>query len=610
MIHEATIDAVLTRLDRLSDRAYQKEMRRLLATQPVLAEDALQIEDEFPSFPHVRFLGTLVGLLAIFEEAYPHGIDLVSGEDLDAALERTREEATAFATGEAPLSQPREEELLALVAAQILGDKDPEDVDQESVLVFFAMRAVLDCLTDAAARSRRGPVAVPAPPREPERNDACPCGSGKKYKKCCLLAKDEAKAEAREALRAPLRELEKELVDAIDKHAHREGLEPDTDVPFEFDPSQELGETLAIWHAPSGGRTLAEHFFEARGARLSPLLRAWFEAQRAAWLSIWEVTEVDRGTSITLTDLLSGEHRVVHDVKASETAEARLAILARVVEFEGNPALFGLHAGALAPLDVAPIIARWKRKFGRSKAKALERLRSWDSAYELALNWDEAVAVAALTASSMPELHNTDGDPFLFTRERFAYDPAQRPIVLAKLLAIDGSDLHHTKQGPVSVLLYDGDPEFEPDASLTLLARIELGESELIVETNSLRRADDARAKLEGELGPMVRRGLREHVDPSAMLDGSGAAVAADDEPTPEEAEVIIEATRQHYATWPDIALPALRGKSPREAARTKAGREKVVALLKHIELAETRKPDAIRFDVGELYAALGIERE
>lgn len=29
----------------------------------------------------------------------------------------------------------------------------------------------------------------------PRRNDSCPCGSGKKYKQCCL-AKDESKARA------------------------------------------------------------------------------------------------------------------------------------------------------------------------------------------------------------------------------------------------------------------------------------------------------------------------------------------------------------------------------------------------------------------------------
>lgn len=37
---------------------------------------------------------------------------------------------------------------------------------------------------------------------QPERNDKCPCGSGKKYKKCCLikidqLAKVTLKAERR-----------------------------------------------------------------------------------------------------------------------------------------------------------------------------------------------------------------------------------------------------------------------------------------------------------------------------------------------------------------------------------------------------------------------------
>ena len=32
----------------------------------------------------------------------------------------------------------------------------------------------------------------------PRRNDPCPCGSGKKYKQCCLV-KDEAKARAARA---------------------------------------------------------------------------------------------------------------------------------------------------------------------------------------------------------------------------------------------------------------------------------------------------------------------------------------------------------------------------------------------------------------------------
>jgi hypothetical protein len=33
--------------------------------------------------------------------------------------------------------------------------------------------------------------------REPGRNDPCPCGSGKKWKKCCLLRRREIEADIR-----------------------------------------------------------------------------------------------------------------------------------------------------------------------------------------------------------------------------------------------------------------------------------------------------------------------------------------------------------------------------------------------------------------------------
>ncbi|MGH7149692.1 MAG: SEC-C metal-binding domain-containing protein, partial [Planctomycetota bacterium] len=37
----------------------------------------------------------------------------------------------------------------------------------------------------AATAPREAPPSARAPERGPGRNDPCPCGSGKKYKKCC-----------------------------------------------------------------------------------------------------------------------------------------------------------------------------------------------------------------------------------------------------------------------------------------------------------------------------------------------------------------------------------------------------------------------------------------
>ena len=52
------------------------------------------------------------------------------------------------------------------------------------------------------------------------RNDPCPCGSGKKFKKCCL-AKNEAARPRRVTVGTPehfITALRPELDDAVDRH--------------------------------------------------------------------------------------------------------------------------------------------------------------------------------------------------------------------------------------------------------------------------------------------------------------------------------------------------------------------------------------------------------
>lgn len=62
-----------------------------------------------------------------------------------------------------------------------------------------------------------------------------------------------------------------------------------------------------------------------------------------------------------------------------------------------------------------------------------------------------------------------------------------------------------------------------------------------------------------------------------------------------------------HYAAWLDEKVPALGGKTPREAARTKAGRKRVTALLDQFVTEEARLPPAERFDFTALRQALGL---
>src|SRR5205814_7125656 len=86
-----------------------------------------------------------------------------------------------------------------------------------------------------------------------------------------------------------------------------------------------------------------------RGAELDHAERTWLLAQQSAWLSIWEVLEVEPGKSVTLRDRLSGETRRVHEVRGSAVLVPRDAILGRVVDHEGISVLCGIHPRPLTP---------------------------------------------------------------------------------------------------------------------------------------------------------------------------------------------------------------------------------------------------------------------
>lgn len=77
-------------------------------------------------------------------------------------------------------------------------------------------------------------------------------------------------------------------------------------------------------------------------------------------------------------------------------------------------------------------------------------------------------------------------------------------------------------------------------------------------------------------------------------------------------AEIVGKAKKEHYAKWPDEALPALDGKTPRQAMATEAGRRAVRDLVRGIENIEERartRGDAA-FDAAGLRRELGLTEE
>jgi hypothetical protein len=62
-----------------------------------------------------------------------------------------------------------------------------------------------------------------------------------------------------------------------------------------------------------------------------------------------------------------------------------------------------------------------------------------------------------------------------------------------------------------------------------------------------------------------------------------------------------------HYEGWADHPLPALAGKTPRDAVRSAGGRAAVDLLLKDFEYQESRLSPEARFEFSEIRKELGL---
>jgi hypothetical protein len=67
---------------------------------------------------------------------------------------------------------------------------------------------------------------------------------------------------------------------------------------------------------------------------------------------------------------------------------------------------------------------------------------------------------------------------------------------------------------------------------------------------------------------------------------------------------------REQYESWPDRPLPALGGKTPRQAARSKRGRIQVRALVDEAEHAALAQPGGDSVDFGALRESLKLDRD
>ncbi len=455
-------------------------------------------------------------------------------------------------------------------------------------------------------------------------NDPCPCGSGRKVKRCC--GDDVTRRSAGEELPADLAPTDSTVdVEGLGAHQLDELLVAEM-LDFAvrrlgrgFDPVSWYADVLrsapedlqlfvpwAVYVHRVAGSTVAEHYVDAKGHRLSSRELAWLDAQRCGRLSFWEVTHVEVGESLAVRCMFTGEERVVTEHKGSRVLRRWDAVFGRVVDFEGASYFSGMRSLLLPPRDAAAatVGARGALDVLRLPIDD-DLLRSGPGQMALFAAWEAGVSAREAAAGRMPVLQNTDGDPLLLTTERFALAPGARDEVASRLERLDGVDGCSEEDGTLRITLTKPGNRLHKSWENTIVAHLALSADELTVETNSTKRANRARRVVESACGALVVRRSRETKGADALLRAAPSSGPVEGTP-PELCGELRSFKEQSYLDWLDKRVPTLRC-TPRQAARRPSQRPRLEALLKEIEQREESLPEGERFDVGALRAELGL---
>ncbi len=336
------------------------------------------------------------------------------------------------------------------------------------------------------------------------------------------------------------------------------------------------------------------------GPLLSANGRAWLLELARRPLGLYEVREVSKGKGLFLADMAQPDEPPVwvEDKAAADSLVRWDTFGARLLRQDDSFVI----SGATYPIDRRTALNCLDEILGETDQEDDPQLRREITACSIIDCWLDAI----LDEGPMPQLvdASTGGKIILTTDHYRVKDWEALEEALAKQVDVDGDrDEGWTR-------FIEADESMQRTlASLTAKAPDTL---EVFCRTTAL--ADAARSWLENIAGSAIHFTIRDLVDPrSPKAQASAKPLPEPDIPQEVQRQIIHQYLTKHYQTWPEIPLPALNGKAPLEAVKTKQGRMSVINLLKSIEVLEARRiaqTGGDPLDVTFLWERLGLRDE
>lgn len=362
-------------------------------------------------------------------------------------------------------------------------------------------------------------------------------------------------------------------------------------------------------NARGGLLNINEYLLGSAGPSLMPGQQRWIEQLGEKPLRLYRVTEVRPGEGLTLVDEMDAQAAplVVRERSGSRSAKPGMLMGARIMQVNQPPADHLELSGALYPF------ARLREEQVIAQMRSASAPHADDNTRDLT---ETAIARAWLAQwfepAPLPQVRDAaSGDALLLITDHYRVLDAS---ALSSALAAQPDVSGDADRGLHRDVAAEGGLQRS-------LAAINPGKADDRIEVfyRTQRLADAGRAWFEAAAGTAVLHLTREIVDPVGALSQAGGAEERAHAPQPspslppEQLALAVEQLmRRHYANWCDEPIPALGGRTPRQAMTTPAGLERVKGLLREYEHGEARQSAAQGrppFSYQFLWDALGIGR-
>jgi len=466
---------------------------------------------------------------------------------------------------------------------------------------------------------------------KPGRNAKCPCGSGKKYKKCCLI-NDETESFTRKLLMRTSDEVIPMLMDYITENYDRDTIRDAWEEFYKEDSDGDFHKTpyanmfvrwlFFLWTPDEpdlhdgiypSPRTIAARFLRENRKETNSLHARYIEAACRDPLSFWQIESIEPGKGLLVKDLLLGREKFILDESCSETAKRWDIIFGSTMELDGI-SVFNIGPPYTVPaMHKKYIMEEFAGDF--EDVPESERLKYLFD-LDIDMIWFYQDLMDFLFNPSMSRLTNTDGSDLIYTNSEYEFHGADRDVILQKLRAVEAFELDPDGTRHRTKFTWSGKSEQSVATDQIVKGSIEVRRKIIETEANSAERDMELRTELKTILDGLISHRKTsskpwDKIKPKGGLEDSGAINPED--LSEEDRETLQAHLEEMHLKWADTEVPALDGLTPRDAVKTPEGKARVIELINEWENMESRASadsPQFTFDINKLRKTLGLPEE